>query len=96
MTGAQPPPADIKVELEHVLEDDTKRILIPGHSLILDDTRVRQSFDQIDFPHELSDLFLLQSLQPNPLHRNHLTRVQVERAIHRSELSAANTITELL
>jgi hypothetical protein len=84
------------MELGHVLENDTKCILIPGHPLVLDDTRVRQPFDQIDLPRELRDLFLLQSLQPNPLHRNHLTRVQVERAIHGSELSAADAIAELL
>lgn len=84
------------MELENVLEDDTKCIVIPGHSLVLDDTRVRQPFDQIDLPHELRDLFLLQSLQPDSFHCDHLTRVQVKRAIHRSELSAADAIAELL
>ena len=84
------------MELEHVLEDDTQRILIPGHSLVLDDTWVGQPFNQIDLPHELRNLFLLQSLQPNPLHCDHLARVQVKRAIHRSELPAADAISELL
>ena len=42
------------------LENDVKSVLVPRHALILDDTRVRKTLDEVDLPHQLRDFFLLQ------------------------------------
>lgn len=59
------------------LEDDAQSTLVPRHTLILDDTRVREALDEIDLLHQLRDFFLLQPSQTDPLDRDHLACVQI-------------------
>ena len=80
----------------NALEYDAQRILVPSHPFILDDTRVRQPFDEVDLPHKLRDFLLLESFKPDPFHSYHLPGIQVERAIHSAKLSSSNTVAQLL
>jgi hypothetical protein len=57
---------------------------------------MRKSLDQINLSHQLSDFILLQAFEPNTLHGDHLTRVQIERTIDGTKLSTPNTIPQLL
>lgn len=59
------------------LENDAKGILVPRHTLVLDDTWVRETLDEVDLPHQLRDFILSQPSQTDPLDRDHLARVQI-------------------
>jgi hypothetical protein len=45
---------------------------------------VREAADEVDLAHELLDLVLLQAVEPDALHRDHLAGGEVERAVHRA------------
>ena len=59
------------------LENDVKSVLVPRHALILDDTRVRKTLDEVDLFHQLRDLSFPQPGKVNPLDCDHLARTQI-------------------
>ena len=74
----------------------SQRVLVPGHSFILDDTRVRQPPDEIELSYKSRNDLLLEPFKPDPFHSYHLSCVQVKRAIRNAKLSSYNTIPKLL
>jgi hypothetical protein len=63
------------------LEDDVERVLVPHHALVLDDAGMREPLDEFDLLHELGNLVLAESLEPDPLDGDHLSRREVQGSV---------------
>src|ERR1700730_17762658 len=79
-----------------LLKDNAQRVLIPCHTLIFNNTRVRQPLNKIDLPHQLGHFFLLQAFKANAFNSKHLATVHVARSINGTKLSTSDTVAQLL
>ena len=72
------------------LKHDAQRILVPGHHFILDETEMRQPLDEVDLPHRLRNFLLQEAFKPDPLQKDHLPGVPVERGTQCQTVRAQN------
>jgi hypothetical protein len=70
--------------------------LVPRHAFVLDDARMRESLQHLDFTHDVPHFGLLHTLKPNPLDGCHLAGTEIEAAVDRAKLPAADTVAHLL
>jgi hypothetical protein len=57
---------------------------------------MRQALKDVDLLHQVGYFIFRESLEADPLDSYHLAGVEIEGPIHRSKLSAADAITNLL
>ena len=75
------------------LKHDAQRILVPVHPFLIDDTQksqMRRPLDEVDFPHRLRNFLLQEAFKPDPLQKDHLPGVPVERGTQCQTVRAQN------
>ena len=83
-------------EKENVLKNDINEVISPHQSLILDHTRVGQILQQLHFIRKLNNLRFALPLNPNTLHSDDATGIEIQRSIDGTELSSTDAFADLL
>lgn len=79
-----------------LLEYNVQSVSIPRHALMFDDTGMGKTLDQINLPHQLHNVILLQALESNTYDSNRLSCMQNESTIDGAELPTSDAVPQLL
>jgi len=81
---------------KNLLQDDIEIVAALIHTHILDDRRVIEALQKLNFAHHILGFLIVHSIQAYSLDRDRLPRRVVESLVYRSELTFANTLAQRL